>query len=454
MTEVISVERATAPAAMEWWQLWAARRSAWWAARPTLAARAARTRAIGLWLAIAWVGALLVWMPELRLGVRAYLGCVWVVVAWYALARTKSLTWSGLLRFFSACVPWSLAVGLLAQALATSAADTSVRAVGPTVAIASITEETLKLVPVVVIAVLAPRRAERFATVDWFLLGLASGSAFLAVEEGARRIALETGNLSLLDRALTAPGQVPQGWVTFQLWPTPTGWTNGLAAFSGHAVTTALTAGCVGLSIALWQSVRGAAGPGPLAARLLAGTLPLAALLSSIADHAAYNVQGNGSFEAGPDGTPLWLDPSSSTVPAWMRVPWSAIGHGHGRGQLLVVVVLVALLIDARRLAARPASNILVTPRPAWVSRAAARLVDVTSRWPSFLARAGRAVVTSVLELAWITVRDLLELVSAHARVDGERRLAAMRRGLLFTTAQRLARELGYESAAAQGGRP
>ena len=74
----------------EWWQVWAERRARWWATRPVLARRWARVRAVGLWVALAWLLVLVVFVPDLTLGLRAYLGCLWTVVAWFTMARTKT----------------------------------------------------------------------------------------------------------------------------------------------------------------------------------------------------------------------------------------------------------------------------------------------------------------------------------------------------------------------------
>lgn len=166
----------------EWWERLRDRRAAWWQARPALARRWARVRAIGLWAGLVWLALLLVLKPELRLGLGAYIGAAWVVVAWFLLARSRTLTWPGLMRFFAACVPWSVLIGVVCTALS-GVGGLGVSATGPGVAIAAITEETLKLLPVALVAVLAPRRTGRLATVDWLLLGAASGAAFIAVEE-------------------------------------------------------------------------------------------------------------------------------------------------------------------------------------------------------------------------------------------------------------------------------
>lgn len=73
----------------------------------------------------------------------------------------------------------------------------AVGSAGPSVAIAAVMEESLKLVPLAIIAFLAPGRARRFAATDWALLGLASGMGFQAAEDMVRRVALRPGIFSL-----------------------------------------------------------------------------------------------------------------------------------------------------------------------------------------------------------------------------------------------------------------
>lgn len=455
-----SVERTQPPlpaadvapsvARREWWQRLAERRSRWLTAHPRLARAWAVTRTVLLIGSLVWLVGLWLFLPELRLGMRAYLGCVWVVVAWFALARTKTLTWSGFLRFFTVCVSWSVGIGVLSTAIAARVAQIDLIAVSETgtqVAVAGIVEEAGKLVPVVLLALLAPRRAARFATIDWLLLGLASGTAFLAVEEAVRRTALATGNIgfgSII--GLPADGVLPPGYIRFGLFPVPTpmsaddGWSlapTTVAEFGGHAIMTALVTGLAGLAIAAWQARRRLTG-------LLLGLLPVAALWSAIADHAMYNA-GLDLFSALPgDGdTPAWLDPDHTTIPWWLRVPWSLLGHGHGRISVFLVLVLLCLLVDAARLTTRAAANLTGRPTPGWVARTGTRL-------PAGF----RAVVGAVAGLVWIVARDLVQAVAGFARrrsdspqSEPEPRRAAAARGAALVSGQRALRELAYEDA-------
>ncbi|MEU2200580.1 restriction endonuclease fold toxin-2 domain-containing protein [Isoptericola sp. NPDC019482] len=455
--DVVVDEHVTAKLPREWWQVWAERRARWWAGRPVLARRCARVRAVGLWVALAWLLALVVFVPDLTLGLRAYLGCVWTVIAWFALVRTKTLTWSGLMRFFAVCVPWSVLIGVVCTVMAdasmagepAAAAIGGVDAAGPKVAIAGIAEEALKLAPVAVLAVLAPRRAARFASVDWVLLGVASGTAFLAVEETLRRVAWQTG----VGRGWFDFGpddEVPEGWILFRLFPVPSDWDDGVAGFGGHAVMTPIVTGLVGLGVAWWRATRN---PGW---RLLAVVLPVVALWSAIADHAGYNVQNAfGAFGGGlssllsEDPEAVWLDPAETSVPWWLRAPWSWLGHGHGRAGVFLIIVAVCLLVDARRLAAVPSSGLLADRQPPrWPRKTVVQVATWTRSWPRPLAAVARSVASAVTALVWVVLRDLGDAVMAFSRQRGESRRRAAARGMTAVSGQRATRELALEALA------
>ncbi|MBD7919153.1 hypothetical protein H9657_12815 [Cellulomonas sp. Sa3CUA2] len=429
----------------EWWQVWAQRRAEWWAARPVLALRWARIRAVSLWVGLVWLLGLLVLVPDVRVSVRAWLGCAWVVIAWFFLARTKTLTWSAYLRFFTACIPWSIGIGVLSTWLAATVLEVRVGGSGPTVGIASVAEETLKLVPVALVALLAPRRASRFATADWLLLGLASGTAFLLAEETLRRLRLSGGGLiGLLERLLHGGG-LPDDWIRFRTWPVPTDWEQAGAGFGGHGVVTAIVTGLVGLALVAVRQVRGRSDRVAVLVRVGAVAAPVMGLVVAIADHAAYNGGGSGSND---DGTPFWLDPATTHVPWWVRASWSAFGHGHFRPTVFVLLAFVLLLVDGARLARVPSAALVETPRPDWVDQAIVRCNIAAATWPAALRHVPAVVTLAVLGTAWVVVRDWTTALAAFAAEPGESRRVAAQRGLTAVTAQRAARELGYERLA------
>lgn len=447
-----SAEPTPLTAHREWWQHLAERRSRWLTMHPRLARVVVVARTVLLAGSLVWLAGLWLFMPELRLGMRAYLGCLWVVIAWFALARTKTLTWSGYLRFFTACVLWSVGIGVFAAPIATQVAQLDAVAAtgtGAQIAIAGIVEEVGKLAPVVLLVLLAPRRAARFASVDWLLLGLAAGTAFLAVEEVVRRTALTTGSIGFASALGPSPDvALPPEYVRFGLVPVPTAVSadaallapTSAAQFGGHAIMTALVTALAGLAIAAWQARRRLTGT-------TVGVLAVLALWSVVADHAMYNA-GQSLFSAlpGDDGTPAWLDPDTTTIPWWLRVPWSFLGHGHGRLGVFLLLVAVCLLVDAARLASRPAANLTGQAAPRWVT-------------PSVAAAPGlvRGVPGAALGLGWVVVRDVAQTVAGFTRHPPEEpgrpaepRRAAAARGAALVSGQRALRELAYEHASAR----
>ncbi len=264
-----------------------------------------------------------------------------------------------------------------------------------------------------------------------------------------RRTVVATGNVGF-GFILGPPTDavLPPGYVTFGLVPIPTDMSTDAsllapttaAQFGGHAIMTALVTGLFGLALAAWQARRRLTG-------LALGLLPALALWSAIADHAMYNA-GTDLFSAlpGDGGTPAYLDPDTTTIPWWLRVPWSLLGHGHGRVAVFLTLVIVCLLVDAARLATRPAANLTGQPAPGWVAR------PVTGA-PAVV----RAVVGAVTGLAWVVVRDLAQAIAGFARrrpdppeSEPELRRAAAARGAALVSGQRALRELAYEDASAR----
>lgn len=452
-----TAEQRPAPdsASSEWWERWAERRARWWAARPVLARRAARVRAVALWLGLVWLGVLVVALPEVRLSVRAYLGVLWVVVAWYALGRTKTLTWAGYLRFFTACLPWSVLIGVVSTVLS-GIGGLGISAAGPATAIAAFTEEALKLVPLALVALAAPRRAARFSTVDWLLLGVASGAAFLAVEEVLRRLHWETASgFALLGRLIASIGAdgdgMPEGWVRFGPDPFSLGASVDGVATGSHVTLTALVAGAAGLGLAAWQHAARAQVAHRAPWRVVAVALPALAFWIAVVDHFAWNANAGYPNDTLADGTPAWLDWRASSVPWVLRATWSWTGNGNGRTALLVLLLVAVLLVDARRLAHRPEALPAPVPAPGWVMAA---VVLAARGRPSAARQAAVALTHAATWLAWLVVRDLTQALAAHARdgTDTTRR-EAMARGRAFVAAQRAARDRALELSAPAGAR-
>lgn len=115
-----------------------------------------------------------------------WLACAGMLLDWLLIAPTKTLRWSSVFRTFSVATLWALVLALIRRHLA-GAIGLPVASAGPSIAIAAVMEETLKLIPLAIVAFLAPGRARRFVATDWALLRVASGMGFQAAEDFVRQ---------------------------------------------------------------------------------------------------------------------------------------------------------------------------------------------------------------------------------------------------------------------------
>lgn len=335
---------------------------------------------------------------------------------------------------------------------------------GPTVGIAALTEESLKLAPLVVLVFAAPCRARRFAAVDWLLAGFAAGAAFLTVEEAQRRLGLlapgSGGPLRLICEATAVADRLDcLGVVRFGLNPfttaSPAGGLLGVTAgpvYAGHHLLTALTAAAVGLAIVLWRAAPSRrSGSARAAQRIVATMLPTAALWIAIADHVVYNASAASKTSIGPGE--LWLAPDS-TVPTVFTWWYHLTGHGHGRAALLVSVLLVLLLADASRASRRDWWALSPEDRPTRMDRLNGRLLrlNIAGR-PRWLWHSLTWTARSVAAMCFLTVRDLAQALAAHARQPGETHRQALLRGRAVLAMQRETRELAADLDAGDGRR-
>jgi hypothetical protein len=362
-----------------------------------------RARRVVLWGAPALVLAMVVLFPRYRAALEAYVACFWILLLWFVVARTKTVTWGSVARMFAFGVVWSWVIAWTSFRLV-EVSGVDVNSDGPGTAIAAFTEETLKLVPLVVVAIVAPGRARRFAAVDWLLLGLAAGLGFQAWEDLIRRLDRTVNGPTLGDllgsMRETGHGSPEYGW---GLLSGGSSVHSGDQVFgwAGHHVTTALVAGAAGLGIAAWRRAR----RGPAGWRVAAVAAPAVAMLLVLADHFGYNaVLRDLRWTEGEPASP-WL----------LRATWS-LTQGTGRGWLLLLVLVAALAVDGRRL--HPSG--------------------------------------SPVDLARLAARDVVTIVSAHARQGDEDRRDAVRRGraaVAMLRAGRL-RAMAADTLAAPAGDP
>lgn len=321
------------------------------------------------------------------------LACLGVMVL---LSRTRTISWRAVSVMFSVSVPWALVVAKATELVAASG-GMSTSDDGTSIALAAFVEEPGKLVPLVVVALVAPGRARRLAAVDWALLGYAAGAGFTAAEDGARRLAPQGMLASLLggdkglDYSLNA-------WTagSFRLWNSDGllgrfmagGGPSPLAV--GHHVSTMTVAMAVGLGIVLWRTGR------PLG-RVVAWVLPAVALVQVVVDHAAYNASVASLTSVS------WLD-SDDPVVYWLGAVWQVSGRGNNAIAYSVVLFGLCLLADARRRLRTGALGVTAGEAP--------RAPSVTAiGGPAFV----RAPIEAVAALVAYSYSDLVVIARGYA---------------------------------------
>ena len=329
---------ADAPPRQEWWERLRDRTSR---SRIFLALR--RVRAVASWFALLVVLVAVVVSPTVRTALGAWVGCLWLVVCWFALARTKTVSWALTSGVFATGMPLALLIGMVSLWVC-SAAGVTPSGTSASLVVASVVEEVLKLTPLAILALVAPGRVRRFLVSDWIVLGVAAGAAFEAVEEVTRRIALLTGHgSSFLDRLLCPEGGVRQlkcnGASTYSLIPL-SGASGDVFVYAGHAFVTGLVAGAIGLGIALWRRGRVHRGGYRAALQGLGILVPSWTWWVAVVDHMGRNASDY----------VLWLQ-TGGEAPSWpIEVTASLTGYGHGRGGILLLMLALAWVIDSRTL--------------------------------------------------------------------------------------------------------
>ena len=321
----------------EWWERLRDRTSR---SRIFLALR--RVRAVATWFALLVVLVAVVVSPTVRTALGAWIGCLWLVVCWFVLARAKTVSWALTSGVFATGMPLALLIAM-ASLWICSAAGVTPSDTAASVVVASAVEEVLKLTPLAALALVAPGRVRRFLVSDWIVLGVAAGAAFETVEEVTRRIALLTDGGSLLDSLLCPEGGVRQvecnGATTYSLSPF-SGAAGNVFPYAGHAVVTGLVTGAIGLGIALWRRGRGHRGGYRAALQILAPVVPLWTWWVAVVDHMGRNASDY----------VMWLQ-TGGEAPSWpVGATASLTGYGHGRGGILLLMLALAWVIDSRTL--------------------------------------------------------------------------------------------------------
>ncbi len=339
----------------------------------TAVLRACRA-AVG-WGAVAVIVVTLLSAPRASHVLPVLAGTVWLILQVFALARTHTLSWAACLRM--------VAVGA-ACAAAIAAMEWLATGRGPVhgwPALAGPAEEVAALVPIAAFWLAARHRFTRLATVDYVLIGVASGAGFSLVQG--------------IIAALAAPGT---GWHLAALLP---GWMDaGPVRFPGHAVSTGLITAGIGLAVAARpRGVNGQRARWRLW-RLLTWLLPPALLGMAMLDHYHYDAAAEGAG-----------------VPSWVSRVHAAAGDGHASGWLLLGLLATAVAVDFR---AQHRVLDVVPPLPG------------VPRWAG-LARAARgSVITARLRWPGRSMRGLLALRWAGLRVATAETLVAMYHEVAF----------------------
>jgi RsiW-degrading membrane proteinase PrsW (M82 family) len=156
------------------WERWRARLGSLVVRHPVAARRLRVAWVTWTWLSLGLYAVALLLVPSLRQGMRPWLWCYWILLVWFLLGRTKTLSWRFLALTFSGASLLAPLIGLAEVAVA-GLAGADVDARDGAVLIAGPLEETLKLVPLLVILPAARQRARRLGVVDHLLLGFAAG---------------------------------------------------------------------------------------------------------------------------------------------------------------------------------------------------------------------------------------------------------------------------------------
>ena len=384
----------------ELWERAGAAYRAWWARHPGLAHGLGRLVWVCYLVAIPLLLLALLVIPRLAIAMVPGLFAAMGLVIMTGLARTRTVSWRAVGTMYGVGIWCAFAVAV-ATGWVGELGGLSPQDDGASIALAAFVEEPGKLIPLAVMALVAPGRVRRLAATDWALLGYAAGLGFTVAEDSVRRLR-EPGLLEAL-----------LGESRFSFSPNP--WTLGSyadwdgAMAVGHQVHTMIVTMAVGLGIALWRagSVRAGASLRP-ARRVAAVVLPVLALAQVTADHAGWNAH---------EDAPGWMDGDAEGLPWWVRLLWTVGGQGNLAIPVSVVLLGCCLLVDAYRRGGARERGLTLPGAPA------VRL-PVLAGVPGPL----QAALIAVMALAQFTWSDLVVVWSAY----GDRRrgvIAAMWQG-------------------------
>src|SRR5690349_2276770 len=101
------------------------------------AAALRRVRTVLGWAAPIWLCLVYLSVSEMRPGLRGFLGLGYLLLLWFFLSRTKTLSWQSLGALVSIGLPWALVVGLITRPLASGLGQVEVDDLGARTALAA-----------------------------------------------------------------------------------------------------------------------------------------------------------------------------------------------------------------------------------------------------------------------------------------------------------------------------
>lgn len=333
----------------------------------------------------------LIFVPKFARAALPGIRMVIALAVFTALCRPRTISWRAVSLMLSMGVLCALGIALFSQATA-DLLELFVGANGPSTALASFFEESGKLVPLLVVAVVAPGRARRFAVTDWALLGFASGAGFVLAEEGVRNLGLSPhGDLARELAGLGYLSSFPNPFTEGSFVSLNPGWDSNYTV--GHQVHTMLIAIGIGLAITWWSAIRVRGWQ-----RVIAAILPLLLWFSAVVTHFGWNASV-------PDRS--WQDHDIAGIPWFFGVAYKVGQLGNAELPLSMLMLLVAQLVDARR---RQLADPLGVPPP--------YLHGPRASTP----RPGWGWLVTFLESAWAwawyTWHDLLLTWQGYGRAD------------------------------------
>lgn len=403
---------------LEWWERWGRVMAALAARCPRAVMWASHTRVALTWLAIPTLLVLVVLSPAARSAVGVVVSALFVLGLWFLLARSVTVSWTALVRTMTLLLGWSVLIAATSSWVSRGIVGIEVTSNSATIVVASLVEETLKLAPIALLAVLAPGRFRRLGASDIAMLGVASGVAFNIVEESVR---------PTVTRGLLAP---EPGWCTpaWMLGCTDSPWRDfgqlhgvlSESEFAGHAVATGLVAALIGLTM---QVGRLLAKPSSNFAHLVGLAMVVAVWLGQVATHGRNNA---GLFGDGWEHMP-WV----------VRIAADAAVAAPDAHSTLVVLLLLAVVLDAAVQVRVRDADPYEPRREGHLSMGWRRVREVLGTLPVWLGRILDAVLAAVV----MVVRDIGDLLRALTGSNQFGDGVAEARTLL--SMQRTAREVG-----------